>query len=236
MKFMRKENLIKNIYKIIFVVLCIILIKLFITFCLNEYFISQYKQNDYSASLVEKLFILNMYQPYIAHYNYGNVLYNQGKYDEAIEEYQKALKLYPPKNKECLIRINLALSMIKKLHNEPQNDDEIKEDLNILEDAKDILCEKGCANENNNKGHNRQAQRLKNDIDDRIEELKQMQEQPNEEEEEDEEKEQPEEENKEEVKKQLEEIKKQSMEERQEVIDTMRILYEDGGFYDGKTW
>lgn len=228
----------KKVYKIIYIIICVIFLKLFITFCINEYFIAQYNKHKYNESLTEKLFFLNIYQPYVAHYNHGNVLYNKGKYDEAIEEYRTALNLFPPEDKECSIRINLALSMLKKLHNEIQSDDEIKEDLSILNEAKNILCEKGCANENDNKGHNRQAQKLKNDIDKRIEELEQMQEQPNQEEEEDDEESNSQEDNKEnveEVKEQLEEIKEQVMEDRREEIETS-IELQNWELYDGKTW
>lgn len=229
----------KKVYKIIFIVICVIFLKLFITFCINEYFITQYNKHKYDESLIEKLFFLNIYQPYIAHYNHGNVLYNKGEYDEAIEEYKNALKLFPPKDKECSIRINLTLSMLKKLHNEIQNDDEIEDDLSILKEARDILCEKGCAHEDDNNGHNRQAQRLKNDIDKRIQELEQMKEQSNEEEEEEENEENnSQEENKEnveEIKEQLEEIKEQVMEERREEMETS-IQLQNWEYYDGKTW
>ena len=99
-----------------------------ITFGLNEYFISQYNNKEYNESIVEKLLFLNIYQPYIAHYNYGNVLYNNGKYNQAIEEYKRALNLFPPQYKECPIRINLALSILKGLHTEPKNDNDINEE------------------------------------------------------------------------------------------------------------
>ena len=228
-----------KIYKIIYIVFVIIFIKLLITFGLNEYFISQYNNKEYNESIVEKLLFLNIYQPYIAHYNYGNVLYNNGKYNQAIEEYKRALNLFPPQYKECPIRINLALSILKGLHTEPKNDNDINEDISILEEAKHILCEKGCAHEDDNNGHNRQAQRLKNDIDKRIQELEQMKEQASEgeKEEEDEENNSQEEnkENVEEIKEELEEIKEQVMEERREEMEST-IQLQNWEYYDGKTW
>lgn len=107
--------------------------------------------------------------PAIFCYNHANNLYNSGKYEEAIKEYEKALELFPSKDKECKIRINLTLANLKKLEKE-----ELRErKLAILEKSKEILTKKGCASANGDEkqGHSKDAEKLKQEIEDEIERL-----------------------------------------------------------------
>lgn len=165
---MRKINI------TIYVLLIMILLKISSTYILNENFIAKYEKSTYDDGILSVLSIANIWQPYIIHYNKGNVLYKNGKYEEAIEEYKKALNLFPPKKKECLIRINLALAMIKNAESiENQTIDGI---LPILSDAKEVLYEDGCANKNDDGGHNKKAIQLKKDIEN-YEKLLKMQQQ-----------------------------------------------------------
>ena len=47
----------------------------------------------------------------------GNIEYQQGNYDEAASYYQQALAAKPPeRDEECIIRVNLALSMCHKIN------------------------------------------------------------------------------------------------------------------------
>jgi len=108
--------------------------------------------------------------PYVYLYNKGNELYEDEDYELAVQSYEKALNVYPPKKKECSIRINLALSMIYQIDFDRINEEDKDNVIKTLEDAKDVLCEKGCATEDND-GHSKKAQKLKNEIDDLIEEL-----------------------------------------------------------------
>lgn len=221
--------------KIIYIFLLIIAIKLFLTFILNEIFISKYNDGEYRISDVKKVGFLNVTQTYIAHYNYGNVLYKNGDYDKAIEKYKKALKSFPPKKKECNIRINLALAMLSKIDVNNGKEEVAK----ILLEARNILCEDGCANENDNNGHNKKAEELKRDIDNAIKEL-QNESQSGEERKEDEEEENKDDDNKRDDKKtieeQLKEIQKEGREERTEELDSLKQMQERDYSYDKKTW
>lgn len=172
-------------------------------------------------------------QMYIVHYNYGNTLYKQGNFDEAIKEYKKALKGNPPRNKECSIRINLALAMISKIDENDEKQDIIKD----LKDARKVLCEKGCANENDSFGHSDTAEQLKSDIDKMLEELQKndIQEKETQNDPDDEKEETENQQNKDKVQEQLEKIQKESREARQEDLDYIRSTA-DYEYYSGKRW
>lgn len=120
------------------------------------------------------VFIITILQElHVVHYNRGNDFYNKSQFEEAIKEYNKALKLFPPKHKECHIRINLALSILQKVKNY-----DIKKDknsiLDILNNAEEVLFVDGCAHRNDNKGHSIEAEQLKNDIENMKKQLKEQ--------------------------------------------------------------
>ena len=155
----------------VFIIFVVIWLKLICTYSINEIFIMQYNAKKYEENFVKKLFIGNFLEPYIAHYNYGNVLYKNNNYDKAIEEYNKALKLYPKHDRECKIRINLALAMLKKIDEKDESEDNKKTTLSILNSAKEVLFEHGCANRDDNNGHNEDAEKLKKEIEEKENEL-----------------------------------------------------------------
>ena len=99
------------------------------------------------------------------YFNKGNVYYKKDDYDNAIEEYKKALKLYPPEKKECSIRINLALAMFYKIDFKVKTQKEFDEIIEKIDEIKDILIEDGCAHRDDNNGHSSEAQKLKNELD-----------------------------------------------------------------------
>lgn len=217
---------------IIYVILILIVIKLTTTFFINESFISKYNKGIYNENQIKKLFFLNIFQSYIAHYNYGNVLYQKEDYDGAIKEYQKALKANPPRDKECSIRINLALAMIAKI----DENEKTEEKINELNEARKTLCEKGCANENDNLGHSDTAEKLKSDIDKIIEALQNSNTEEQEESSETEEEEQEEiKQNLDKIQEQLEKIQKEARESRQEDLEYIRSSA-DYEYYSGKRW
>ena len=121
----------------------------------------------------KSLTYFNFPESYIANYNYGNILYQKEKYEEAIEEYKKALKGFPPKEKESSIRINYALAICKTVKLDESDKESIENAIELYESAIDVLTEKGCANKNDNLGHSEKAETLKKDIQDEINRLKQ---------------------------------------------------------------
>ena len=110
---------------------------------------------------------------YVASYNNGNELYKKGKYEDAIEQYKTALEGKIPKYKECSVRINYALSICQKVQLDERDQDSIKDAIKLYENAVNILTINGCANENNT-GHSKKAEQLKNDILAEIEKLEKL--------------------------------------------------------------
>ncbi len=145
------------------------------SFIYNAYLTNEYESEKYYAN-VEPLYFVNCFEPYVAYYNDGNFNYQQGDYKEAIEDYEEALALSPPEDKECSIRINLALAMIYNMGEDYASPDKIESSIETLKEARDILLENGCASDDG-KGHNETAQQLKEEIDALIEQLEQQQQQ-----------------------------------------------------------
>ncbi|MCL2383900.1 MAG: tetratricopeptide repeat protein [Oscillospiraceae bacterium] len=90
-----------------YIILVLILINLLVTFVINENFISRYNDGNYDSRDVSGLFVFNVFEPYVAYYNYGNILYHNGDFHGAIEAYERALELSPPADRERDILINL---------------------------------------------------------------------------------------------------------------------------------
>ena len=93
-----------------------------------------------------------------------------------IKNYKKenlALSYNPPEPADCMIRVNYALALIAPIDPDKINEDNLEEVLDILDEARDILCEDGCANDKGT-GHYDPAQTLKDEIDEFEEELLQQ--------------------------------------------------------------
>lgn len=128
-----------------------------------------YNQGIYSVD-AKPLQMFNWTEKYIAYYNQGNIYYQEGKYVEAVDAYDTALKMKPPKGKECAIRVNEALAMlatIGDLYQDPAFTDTV---LQILYEARNVLLEDDCATEDGD-GHSKEAEQLKKEIDDMIKEV-----------------------------------------------------------------
>ena len=138
----------------------------------NHSFVVAYAKDEYLVENEEKLLFLNAPESYLPYYNLGNVSYNQKDYNSAIGYYAKALTLYPLGQKECDIRINLALSMCNTIDFQNLSSQEkVDTALIILYKARDILLENGWAAENPEEAKDADAQQLKEDIDRIIEQL-----------------------------------------------------------------
>jgi len=107
---------------------------------------------------------------YIFYYNTGNSHYKKMDYAAAIEAYQKALDAKPPTKKECSVRINMALSIIKTIGDDYASPDKIEGTIETLKQARAVLLVDDCATEEGD-GHSETAEQLKREIDELIEEL-----------------------------------------------------------------
>lgn len=219
----------KKIITFIYIFILIIFLKLVITFVTNEVFISKYNKGNYEKNLVKSLFVLNFSERYIAYYNYGNLLYQIGYYEDAIKEYNKALKLDVPKERVCDVRINLSLSMTNMVNDEMDEDEQIK----LLEEAQEVLYEDDCANPNGGGGSSDDAENLDDQIEEKQDEIegeKQEGESKGDSGESEEEKE-------EEQKKhdELEDRNDSANGSRQDELDQMED-YDNYEYYNGKKW
>ena len=138
----------------------------------NHSFVNAYYEGEYDTEEEEKLLNMNFPESYIPYYNLGNAAYKKGDYNSAIGYYNQALQNYPPEDKDCLIRINLALSLCNTIDfYNLDSQEKIDTALFVLYKARDVLLENGCASDEGD-GHNADAQQLKEDIDEMIEKLK----------------------------------------------------------------
>lgn len=226
----------KKVLIFIYIVLIIVFIKFAGTFILNKYYIKMLDDGELEKANFENLLWLNFEEPYIAYYNLGNRLYEEKEYVDAIEEYEKALeKNNIPEGKECSIRINLALARLGTVKEEYDAEENIKDTLEKLGKAKDVLLEEDCASEDGD-GHSKKAQKLKEEIDEIEKELKEkLGEKPEEPNKEDPKKEEPSGKNSAEEEEKLKEILENTTMERGNEIQGVTEMqgYE---FYTGKKW
>lgn len=226
--------------KIIFITAYMVIILVFakhaLNYFYNEYVLSKYENRDYSIN-ENLLLTANFIEPYIVYYNNANILYMNSQFSEAVPNYEKALTYKNiPKKRRCDIIVNLALSKVKMLPEDYELPNEIDNSIALLKDARAVLLSEDCAKDDG-KGHDKDAQTLKDEIDEeikRLEELKEQMEQSSDqksdnqkddkdqnEEETEEEREQreKEEEREKDVQEQLEEIAEEAYEQRQEELD-----------------
>lgn len=149
MKKIRQKKLI-----VILFILLIIGIFFIIKYSINDSYISGYNNKEYNEEKVKKLLFLNIQEKYIAHFNYGTSLYQNGKYDEAKKEFNEAL-VTVPKKRVCAVRVNIALSEIKLL------DKEVK--VSEIERIQKILLGNDCATKDH-KGKDKKAQELYDEL------------------------------------------------------------------------
>jgi len=126
----------------------------------NKKLIDNYGEGIYRQN---ELGFLGFTQPYINHYNRGNIFYQLGDYEKAQQEYQLAVNLLPGEPYDCKIRVNYALSYVTPIDVESITKDNYEDTIEICEEAKKILTEHDCATEDND-GHYYAAQKLYNEI------------------------------------------------------------------------
>ena len=156
----------KRILLIIAGMLSIVFIYFAYRYFYQKYLNEEYKDRNYDISQ-HMMEVANFNQPYIAYYNAGNIAYQNGDMKEAIKNYDKALELNGSHKKECNIRINKALALIDGIVTEVKTEEDIQKSLDLLYEARDVLLEEDCATDSDT-GHDPEAQRLKNEIDELI--------------------------------------------------------------------
>ena len=155
-----RNGMLKKIAIAIWLVTALFLGILVLNYYGNRKLIERYGQGVYQQN---ELGFLGFTQPYINHFNRGNVFFQLGDYTKAKQEYQSALNLKPGDPYDCKIRVNYALSYVKPIDTKKITKDNYKDTIEICETAKSILSEKDCATENND-GHYYAAQKLYNEI------------------------------------------------------------------------
>ncbi len=231
-------NVKKKILIGIYIAMLLFCGKLAFNYIYNAAAIYCYHQNDDLVSM-KPLLVCNWSEPYIAHYNQGNVYYESEHFEDAITSYERALALRPPEEKECAIRINLALAMIGTMDEDYEAPQHVDTSLEILRRARDILLEKDCATESGD-GHSETAEQLKEEIEAWMEQLElQSETEPEENKETEEAKEQEEEDDtfEKDVKKALKEKQSKANQERRESLDYYEDINKDINFdSDGYIW
>lgn len=140
---------------------------------IDHYYNDQMRMEDLSE--------FGFINPCINHYNKGIVYYTKNDYLSAEKEFKKSMNSRHKidEDRDCKIRINLALSMVKPLTPDSINSENVDEAIRILKEARGYLCENGCADMENVDFHNEEAQRLKEEIDEYIRLLEEAKENQN---------------------------------------------------------
>ena len=199
----------RKILIVVYILLIGITLEWIFTMVTNSRIVSNYHKGNYLKNQAKVLTYLKFPQKYVASYNYGNILYQMGEYEEAIEEYNKALEGIVPKEKECSIRVEVK----------EQDQDSIKNAIKTYESAIDLLTQNGCAGKEDMAGHSQKAEQLKKDIQKEIDRLKQKldQEEDEQDKENQEEQQEKKKENVDPIEEKLQDIKKDAIKDQREV-------------------
>lgn len=232
----------KRIFIGIYIIMLLICMKLAFNLIYSSIVNYRYHKGEYEVTM-KPLLAFNWNEPYVAHYNQGNIYYKKANYEDAILQYKEALSHSMPQEKECSVRINLALAVIGTLPEDYDSYENIETSLETLLSAREILLEKECATETGD-GHSKEAEQLKEEIDAMIRQLKQQSESENEKEtqegegsEEEKEKKEPEDSYEADVKKTLQERQSKANRERNETMEWQEETKADYNFdLDGYIW
>ena len=111
-KKIKELDTVRKVLLIVIFIAIILVFKLGLKMGINAIFIKNYPDNANDYTLKFTSFI-NIYQPYIAPYNYGNYYYQKGQYNDAYEKYKEALTHRIPNNRICKVHINASLTLVK---------------------------------------------------------------------------------------------------------------------------
>ena len=218
-------------------------------YLLNERFLAEYRSGRYTDTWERPLLPLNLPEGWLPLYHMGNISYQLEDYDAAIGWYQRSLEKHPPEEeKECAVRINLALALLHKVDYEHLDTEKaVQTAISQLQNARSVLTEHGCADPDRTDGHSPEAEQLKKEIDELLQQLQnpdsgQQEEQQEEQQEQEQQEEQQndrQESNREKhIRQELEEQRQQSAQERADAQQELGRQEEGsgGGMFDGKTW
>ena len=147
---------------------------------LNSYYVSEAKKGVYHPEMERYISLLHLPDEYIILYNIGNYYFDKENYKRAETYYRLAIDSGIPYGKECDVKVNLALAMLSQLSDEewdafyscagPETmNAEARTVEKTLKNARDVLLEDGCAGDEED-GHDKDAQKLKEEIDEILEE------------------------------------------------------------------
>lgn len=108
----------------------------------------------------------------VKNYNFGVSALRVYDFDEAEYRFSQALYYKPSRFRECRVRLNYALSITSRITPTSVTYENLDESIEELLRARSILVENGCAHDSDTKGHSKKAEKLKAEIDDYIEWLK----------------------------------------------------------------
>ncbi len=225
---------IKYLVLVLAIVLFVISGKYAFSYIYNEWITKEYDSGNYDLD-TEPLFFVNCFEPCIAYYNNGNILYQQKDYNGAIGEYQQALGYDLSHGKECDVRVNLALAMIYNMGDDYASPEKIESSIETLKEAREVLLAEGCATDNDD-GHDKEAQKLKNEIDELIKQLEEQQQQQSQQPQQGEEEggQSSEDQYEEDIKEQLQENQANAHQEREDNLEEYETDYNDWNYdYDG---
>ena len=168
-----KKTPLRYIFLLVFsLIICIAGASIVTRVLFNKVFVKRYNAGNYDMRLEEKLLFLNFPESYVPYYNLGDAYYKEECYSEAASFFTEALKMYPPEEKECSIRINLALALCNTIDfTDLSSQDKIDTAIYVLYKARDVLLENGWAVEEGDNFKDADAQQLKEDIDKMLEKL-----------------------------------------------------------------
>jgi len=213
----------------------------------NAIYVAGYRNDNIKLSTESRLTVFNYPQGYVPYYNLGNGYYKSGDYSNASNHFLTALNYTASEDERCDMRINLTLSVLAGIDYEYVDEyiasSEVSEELQTeidsivekLSYARTLLCAEGCANENDEGGHNEEAITLRNEIDDLLEKLSKDSESDSDEQEEEEEQQEESEEEEEEDDSNSMSMREQNIKDRlkENQQDAMEQRSQTRQYYDG---
>ena len=170
---------IRELLVVISIAIAVIGVLILLRNIVNAVFFYNYDHDSYLTIPERTVDYIAVGENYVVPYNLGNAEYQKQNYDKAISYYVTALsKKLPENEKECMIRVNLALSICHTIDFDSldlEDTDAVLEAITVLYEARYVLTEKGCASEpvGSSDGHYENADKLRKDIDDMLQYLSQ---------------------------------------------------------------